>query len=138
MMVHFENAIVALAAMVCTSRLPGLLAIAFLAILYLIILTLKGCLKTFRNTSRVCKGRPKMADNCSDTQSIKCDEVKETLHCQRDPLDELLVDQSFFMPVEYVGTIANVLSINDQCNGKMGKDHAPDVHCPVHIIIISL
>ena len=61
-----------------------------------------------------------MTDNGTDTQAIESDEVKETLHCQRDPLNELLIDQCFFMPVEYIGTIANVLSIEDQCDSKMG------------------
>ena len=134
-MVHFEHAEVALAAMVCPGWLPSLLAIALLAILDLHVLTLKGWLQTFRNTSRVCKCCPKMADNGTDAQAIKSDEVKEPFHCERDPLDELLIDQSLFMPVEYIGAIANVLSIDDQCNGEMGEGHAPDVHCPVHNII---
>ena len=120
MMVHFKHTEVALAAMVRTGRLPSFLPIALLAILDLHVLTLKGWLKTFRNASWVCKSRPKMADNSADTQAIKCDEVKETLHCQRDPLDELLIDQSLFMPVEYIGAIANVLTIENQCDGKMG------------------
>ena len=119
-MVHFKHTEVALAAMVRTGRLPSFLPIALLAILDLHVLTLKGWLQTFRNTSRVCKCCPKMADNGTDAQAIKSDEVKEPFHCERDPLDELLIDQSLFMPVEYIGAIANVLTIENQCDGKMG------------------
>ena len=58
MMVHFKHAEVTLAAMVRSGWLPSFLSIALLAILDLHILTLKGWLQTFRNASRVCKGRP--------------------------------------------------------------------------------
>ena len=49
-----------------------------------------------------------------EAKTIEGDEVEEALHCQWDPLNELLVDQSLLVPVKNVRSIPNVLSVHDQ------------------------
>ena len=112
-MVHLEDAKATLAAVMRSYWLPGLLPSAFHAIFVLFVLACERCDHTFGDTARVSEGGPDVTQVCHHTEPIKRDEVEETLHCEWDALNELLVNERLLVPVENVSSITNVLPIHD-------------------------
>ena len=113
MMIHLEDAEAAFTAVMCSRWLPRLLASTFLTVLILSIFTLERSDHALRNSARVSKCCSKMAQVSHQAKSIECEKVEESSHSQWDPLDKLLVYQRLFVPVKYVRSIANILSIDN-------------------------
>lgn len=112
-MVHFENTKSALTAVVSPRRLPRLLSNALGAVLDLVVLALERRSETLRDAARVREGSPQVADVGKEAEAIEDESVEAALHCQRDPLNELLVNHFLLVPVENVRSVTNVLSIHD-------------------------
>ena len=131
-MIHFEDAEAAFTAVMGTSRLPSLPIFTLLAVLHFHVLALKWWLHACLDPTWVGKRSPQMAEDCTKTQSIENEEVEETFGCQRYTLDELLVYQGFFVPVENVSAISNILSVEYQTESEMGERHPTQVLGSVH------
>ena len=112
-MVHFENTKSALTAVVSPCRLPRLFSNALGAVLDLIVLALERRSETLRDTAWVREGSPQVADIGEEAEAIEDESVEASLHCQGDPLDELLVNHFLLVPVKNVRSVPNVLSIHD-------------------------
>lgn len=112
--VHLKDTKTALSAVVGPRWLPRFFANALGAVFNFIVLALERWSHALRDASWVCEGGPKMADIRHKAEAIESDGPEEASKRQRDSLDELLVDSLLQMPVEDIGSIADVLAINDQ------------------------
>ena len=112
-MVHLEDAKATLAAVMCSHWFPRLLPRTLNAILVLSVLARKRCDHAFGYASRVRKGRPDVTQVRHQAKPIERNKVEEALHCERDPLNELLVDERLLVPIENVRSVSNVLAIDN-------------------------
>ena len=113
-MIHFKDAEAAFSAVMRSYWLPRLKADALLAIFVRFVFTLERGDHSFRNSAWVSESCSEMTHVSHKAKPIECHEVEETFHSQWDSLYELLIDQRLFVPVKYVSSIADVLSIDNK------------------------
>ena len=137
-MVHLEDAEITLAAVVSPRWLPGLLAQAFVTVLKLDKLALERWCHSFRYAARVCHRGSQMGNDSQEAEAIEEGAVEESQHGQRNALDELVIDETFIVPVENVAAVPNVLPIKDQCKSEEGKCYTTQVPNTKHSSVESL
>ena len=113
-MVHLENTEATLTTVMRSHWFPRFLPYALLTVLILAVLALKRSHHALRYPTRVRKRRPQVTQVRHQAKAIECDKIEETFHGQRDALNELLVDECLFVPVENVGAITYVLPVDYQ------------------------
>ena len=94
-MVHFENTEVALAAVMSPSRLPSFFTNTLCAVLDLIVLTLERWSEALRDPAWVGKCTSEVTDVGQEAEAIESNGVKKAFKCERNALDELLVNHLF-------------------------------------------
>eukprot|EP00353_Schmidingerella_taraikaensis_P007241 CAMPEP_0185583266 /NCGR_PEP_ID=MMETSP0434-20130131/21414_1 /TAXON_ID=626734 ORGANISM="Favella taraikaensis, Strain Fe Narragansett Bay" /NCGR_SAMPLE_ID=MMETSP0434 /ASSEMBLY_ACC=CAM_ASM_000379 /LENGTH=124 /DNA_ID=CAMNT_0028202293 /DNA_START=874 /DNA_END=1248 /DNA_ORIENTATION=- len=112
--VHFEHAETALAAVVRAHRFPRLFPRALLAVLHFHVLALERRRHALRDPAWVRKCRPDVADIGHEAKAVENGTVDESFESEWDSLDPLLVHILFQMPVENVASVRNVLTVHDQ------------------------
>ena len=137
-MVHLEDAEIALAAVMGSRWLPGLLAQASVTVLKFDELTLERWCHSFRYTARVRNRGSQMWYHCQEAKAIEDSTVEEAQHGQRNALDELVIDEPFVVPVENVAAVPDVLPVKDQCKSEEGKCYTTQVPNTKHYSVESL
>lgn len=127
-MVHFEDAEVALAAVMCANRLPCLLTRAFLAVLCLKKLTLKRRRESLCYPARVRASGPQKADVRECAKAIEGEEVEHAAACEGYTRDKLVVDDLLEVPVEDVRPIANILPERHEQKSLNSKQDDDEYH----------
>ena len=68
-----------------------------------------------------------MRKDSQEAKAIEDGAVEESQHGQRNALDELVIDETFIVPVENVAAIPDVLPVKDQCQSEEGKCYTTQV-----------